>query len=459
VLLLSLWWLTSWVARFGRESLQMDLSAFYTAGEALNHGLSPYRNHVAQHPHLWDGVDLFQHSRFLYPPQVAVLLSPLARLPYAAAKRLWMASSLAAVAVSLALTGQLYGLRCRWALILATAVFAALCYPLLTHLERGQIDAMTLLLIVLASVGMSERAARPEFHGAEFGAGVLFCVATLLKLHCVYMLPFLAIRKKGWALLGSLAGGLLIAALTVVAPGGIQSTLGYVQEEMPRIARFGEWGTDEMRLPKEVLEQRLQGLPDGATIKDGVVYKRESFGFVANGTVVRVLQRYLQPAGIWVSNSLLSALVLGGFWIAMIVWQLYQRESLRLRACLDASFGMCLDARGEFLYWQIVALIVLLSAPLTWVMNLVWLLPLIVVVLSGLSGPGSGRGRPALVFAAAALVVIALPDGRGAPWVPPTLAKLLEDKYVLGEGLLLVSLMGYLPRLKREYSLSVRDAS
>ncbi len=88
----------------------MDLAAFYTAGEALNHDLSPYRSHAARDPAIWDGVARFQHSRFLYPPQVAVLFRALAWLPYAGAKRLWLALRLAAVAASLILTGHVFGL-------------------------------------------------------------------------------------------------------------------------------------------------------------------------------------------------------------------------------------------------------------------------------------------------------------------------------------------------------------
>ena len=446
VLLLSLWRLAGWVVRFADESLQMDLSAFYTAGEALNHGLSPYLNHAGRDPAIWDGVDLFLHSRFLYPPQVAVLFRPLAGLSYAGAKRLWLALSLAAVAASMLLTERVYGLRRRWALILTAAIGTALFYPLLTHLERGQIDALTLLLIVLASIYIGKRTPR-----AEFSAGVLLCAATLLKLHCVYMLPFLVIRNKRRALLGYLAGGALIAALTAVVPGGIEATLGYVRDELPRISRFGEWGTDEMRLPKNVLSERLQGLPEGATTKDGLVYKRESFSFVSNGTLVRVLQRRLQKAEIWISNSLLSALVLAALLCVLIAWQLGYSGLLRgrsaERSAAEPKTRLHLEARGEFLYWQVVALIVLLAAPLTWVMNLVWLLPLIVVVLAELSRVGKGRGRGALVLAAVALVVIALPDGVGAPWMSSTLANLIRDKYVIGEGVLLLSLLAYLPHL------------
>jgi hypothetical protein len=187
------------------------------------------------------------------------------------------------------------------------------------------------------------------------------------------------------------------------------------------------------------LEARLEGLPEGSTIQDGVVYKRESFGFVSNGTLVRVVQRSLQQRGIWITNSRLSVLVLallsGAFLLVMGAWRLRRPGPLQF------------NARGEFLYVQVVALIVLLAAPLTWVMNLVWLLPLIAVVLAEWGRTEAGRARAALFLAAAALVLIALPDGVGTPWMAGTLGVLLLDKYVIGEGLLLVSLLGYMPHL------------
>jgi hypothetical protein len=246
------------------------------------------------------------------------------------------------------------------------------------------------------------------------------------------MVPFLAIRKKGWALLGYAAGGALIVALTAIVPGGVASTLAYVEHELPRISRFGEWGTDEMRLSETVLAEWREGLDKDETIKDGVVYERESFRFTANGTLVRVLQRPLQAAKIGVSRSWLSALIATSLFGALAAWQLGWQKQLQL------------DAQEEIVYWQMAALIVLLSGPLTWVMNLVWLLPLVVIVLADLSRPDHRWPGWALGLAAVGLVVIALPDAMSATWMTPTRAGLIGYKYVAGELLLLVAMVGYL---------------
>ena len=63
------------MAEAARDSLQMDFSAYYTAGEALSVGLSPYVTHVSTDPVIWDGQGRYRHSRFLYPPLVAEILS------------------------------------------------------------------------------------------------------------------------------------------------------------------------------------------------------------------------------------------------------------------------------------------------------------------------------------------------------------------------------------------------
>ena len=85
-------------AWFTQHSLQQDFAAYWIAGTARRLSLDPYLSHVgsANAPTLWDGVALFRHSRFLYPPLVADLFRPLASLPYATAKALFTATMLAA---------------------------------------------------------------------------------------------------------------------------------------------------------------------------------------------------------------------------------------------------------------------------------------------------------------------------------------------------------------------------
>jgi hypothetical protein len=92
--------LAVFVADVGQTSLQMDLSSFYAAGQAVDAGLSPYVNHVANDPPIWDGVDRYRHSRFLYPPLAARVFQPMSWIGYHTVKFLWMLASLVAVAAA-----------------------------------------------------------------------------------------------------------------------------------------------------------------------------------------------------------------------------------------------------------------------------------------------------------------------------------------------------------------------
>jgi hypothetical protein len=79
-----------------------------------------------------------------------------------------------------------------------------------------------------------------------------------------------------------------------------------------------------------------------------------------------------------------------------------------------------------FVYWQMTMVIILLSAPFTWAMNLVWLLPTGVAVLDGFR---RAEGRSQLFVAVAgclALGLAALPS----PLLQPDTPGLLRYQYV-----------------------------
>jgi hypothetical protein len=60
--------LLAYSINFGVSYLNPDFSDYYTAGEALNAGLSPYFNWVFHDPSIWDGATTYVQSGFLYPP-------------------------------------------------------------------------------------------------------------------------------------------------------------------------------------------------------------------------------------------------------------------------------------------------------------------------------------------------------------------------------------------------------
>ncbi|MGB9872983.1 MAG: glycosyltransferase family 87 protein [Anaerolineae bacterium] len=417
--------LACFLFRFGEESLQMDFAAFYTAGEALNNGLSPYVNYVTRNPPIWDGVDVFRHSRFLYPPLTAVLFQPIALLPYAVAKYLWMLLNLTSIGYSLFLTIEMLNLKRLLEWLLVLVIFASTFHPLLALLERGQIDGITLLLGTLAIRFMVTR----NGPHADALAGFLWGLATLVKLHCVYIVPFLLVRRRWMVAGGYVLGSLSLVLLSLIINPHLSSE--YLWKELPRIARFGESGDEAMKLPAETIQAQRASLPEGYTQKCGVVYRVESLRAISNASLTRGLNAVLRRIGFEIHLSVLSTLVFLGFFIGMQTWQIYRRIPQRL------------ETSGEVVYWQSTLVLVLLSAPLTWVMNTVWLLPVAVSALwwyttSRNRTPSRGRNL-ILILCALGLLMAWAPDHIILSLLRPI--RLVNAKYLISETLVVVSLL------------------
>lgn len=414
--------LTGLVSWFGRESLQLDFSAFYAAGEAHRQGVSPYLTHADPPAPIWDGADAYRHSRFLYPPLAAAFFEPLTHLGYAAAKRIWMLLSLASVAGALWACGDALRLRWNASTVLGLGIWVCLFHPLLALLERGQVDAVTLLLIAFA--------VRPLVgdQRAGTGSGLLLAMATLLKLNVVFFVPFLVWRRRWRVLAGYLLGGAILIAATI-ALEGTSALETYLTRELPRISRHGEGGGDEMRLPKEAIQALRAGAPEGWTYRERRLYRIEALPMVANASLARVLSKRLgedaTPARIALAILAATVLLLG----------LARRR----------RHGPPPAPIDEMVYWQAVMVSVLLAGPLTWAMNTVWLLPAGLVVLAGWR---EVRGR--LMAGALALVVLGLflatiPDHHAFPLLRPLGSRALNLKYVAAELLVLAGLLGLLP--------------
>jgi hypothetical protein len=407
--------MTLLAVRFGRESVQADFSAFYTAGQAARAGVSPYWNDPDRVPPLWDGVSRHRSSRFLYPPLAASLMAPLTWLSYAAAKHLWMALTLAAVASALAVLVRALGARPSVETVLGLATFAGLFQPLVLHLERGQVDALTLLAVALALRPMVA-----EDRDAV-GSGVLLAMGALLKPSVAFLLPFLALRRR-WRALGGFAAGAAAAVLATAALHGTAGLVAYVTKEMPRIAVEGEAHGDGELLEPAVLGRLRQGAPEGMTTRDGRLYRVESFRFVTNASLTRPLKRRL---GLRLGPSRLSLLVLAG---------LVALTGLSLTLHRVASSGPL----RELAYWQAAMAAVLLAWPVTWAMNAVWLLPAALVIGWGWPSAVTSGSRVTLATCAAGLLLAGVPDGVASVLLGP----LASLKYVIAETLVFVSMLG-----------------
>jgi hypothetical protein len=368
-------------AWFAARSLQQDFAAYWVAGTARRLGLDPYLNYLGSHlgrhlgssdaTGLWDGVALFRHSRFLYPPLAADLFRPLAALDYPAAKWLFTAAMLAAwIAAGLVVSSDRRG---RTTFFVTSALF----FPFYRHLERGQID---LLILLALAVSWRQGRTNPGLAGAALAAGIALkpAVAGLLMI----------VWAGGRGRVALMALGFTAALLGVTAladgPGRLHE---YATEVVPRAALYGEGGTEEMLLPPERLAAAEQAGDDGTTGLGSGQFRTS----IGDAPAAASLPRLLAP------ESPSAASTRPPYFLAIGALTLL---ALRLRGGDDDD-----ETRGALLFWA-AAVACVVTSPAGWVMGLVLGLPLATLGAALVSdgrlplGPAVGGG---LAWAALAL--------------------------------------------------------
>ena len=366
-------------AWFTLHSLQQDFAAYWIAAGARRLGLDPYVNQVgsANAPLLWDGVALFRHSRFLYPPLVADLFRPLASLPYLAAKGLFTAAMLGAwLAAGLLVSGR-GKLEAAWRERVVFFLASALFFPFYRHLERGQID---LLLLLLLTIAWRERA-HPWTAGAALAAAIGF------KPTLAGLLPVVWAGGRRRVVLAAVGAGASLLGLTAIVDGPARLA-EYAREVLPRAALYGEGGTEEMLLPASRLDAAESGASEdaGTTLLDGRRYRTA----IGEAPAAASLPRLLAPeAPSPASARLPFLLAVGG--LTVVARQL-------------RSSG---DARTAALSFWAAAVACVVTSPAGWVMGLVLALPLAPLVAALVAEGRLPRGPTVAV--AAAWIAVALP--------------------------------------------------
>lgn len=421
--LLSLVRLLSYMNSFGQKSLQMDFSAYYTAGQSLNNGLSIYENNIIHDPQIWDGVAFCKYSRFLYAPLIGTLFRPLAHLPYRLAKYIWMFFNLLLILLAMIIAADITKIEKSVENYLIIGIFLFLFHPLLIYFERGQIDVVTLVLITFAFKLM--------FGGnkQKFIAGALIAVATLIKLNCLFLIPFLLIKRK-WFVMYGIGAGLIILLLLSSLFNGPGNTMDYYVEELPRIAKYGEELPESMWLPITVVK-RQRAVPQKQTSKDGVTYQMTAFRFVANASLTREVSSLLNKRNQNQSRSIISLFLISVFIVLILIH--YRKVKERSQQNMPDQ---------EFLFWQSILIILLLTSPLTWVMNTVWLLPIIAILIKMFPLLHSKKQAIYFCLCAVGLIIAALPDHLSFSLTIPYGTSFINYKYIISQIILVIGLIG-----------------
>jgi hypothetical protein len=422
--------LAVFAVELGTESLQLDFSATYAAAEAARRGLDPYQNHALREPPIWDGATTSVHARFTAPPLVAYAFVPLTFLPYGAAKWIFMIGSLVALGAALRLWGIALGFGSLMAVFLAAALMG-LFHPVLALMERGPLDALALLPLSLAVL--------PVVRGERdrVWPGLWLALAVLIDLGLLLLVPFVALRRRPWALLG-LLGGLVVVAGGTVAAYGYPHSLAFVRGDLGRIAVYGRDDPQALALPAEVGEQLRAGAPAGWTRRGDWSYRPQSFPFVLGASAPRALAGTALgavPAAAAKASLAIAAL---GFALALFLVGRRRRPPLKLPPHMASGLNL-----GEAAFWQAALAVAVLASPSSSATNMVWLLPAALLAVRVVTADVTPTAKPARIDRWAAvtvlgLVLAAMPDHHSFALLLPDWGWLSERKYFLGEILLVL---------------------
>lgn len=319
---------------------QIDFSAYYSAAKVLVQGGNPYLDSFTGS----DGVQ-FVHSQFLQPPLVAAIFWPFSLLPYQIAKTLWFLVQIPLIAGILFFsaaspTSQRKIIYQMSMLVAANFIFF---WPLYTLFERGQTDLVVLFWICLGYYLWKR--------GHPAATGFVILIAGLFKLPAAFLLIVpIATRGVKPVIGASLAFALILGTSLLI--NGVEINRQYFIEYLPEIIQSGTITTEIG--PYDVK-------PGERVIWDGQSYKTAA-GFQAyNGSMIRMIGNQSGET----NRGLLSLAA-------------FSLTSIFILAFLQVDRS---DQAAK-LAWVFALLSTLLFHPLTWVMNYVWLLPVVIIGFS-----------------------------------------------------------------------------
>jgi Glycosyltransferase family 87 len=151
------------------------------------------------------------HFQFKYLPAFAVLASPLAKMPLAAAKGAWFAVSAVLMVVLLGLSVRALPDIRRPPAVLVVITFLAMAKFYAHELILGQVNLLFAVLVVLAIVWMRS--------GRDAAAGLLLALAVVVKPYAVIFVPWVASRRNHTALITMTTGIVVLLVLPAARYG------------------------------------------------------------------------------------------------------------------------------------------------------------------------------------------------------------------------------------------------
>ena len=215
------------LAKLPGRTRELDFSHYYASAWALRQGYNPYSTDLAPIAGKFNLHLAFSHAKLFhvgaitqgsYPPTFILCFEPLTLLRPATAYWVWIGTAIAALAAALfLLLGPPSGLKAKTAL--AALALALIFWPLGEHFYWAQSQILILLLLI----GM----ARLMDRGHAAWAGVSLAAAVLLRGFPIFIIGYLAVRRR-WRELLYTASALAAGGLLTLVLVGIHSSFDFV---------------------------------------------------------------------------------------------------------------------------------------------------------------------------------------------------------------------------------------
>jgi hypothetical protein len=204
----------------------VDFFAYYNAGSRFLNNANPY---------FWGNDDQGNPiiSDFLYPPAVLPIFSLLARMPYELAREVWVIAYGLIFAGILAWMVLSFAPEWRDVFLVSALVFILVSFPLMSHLEHGQVDIFIISLMLASFLSYTRK--------KHLLAAILLAVATLIKVSPVFLLIYFVIFRRDLRFLLMYIGTLVILAafsLFFVPFGWYVDYVRYVLPEVGKGSSF-----------------------------------------------------------------------------------------------------------------------------------------------------------------------------------------------------------------------------
>jgi Glycosyltransferase family 87 len=245
-----------------------------------------------------------QHvSPYLYPPTLAVLLAPMAALPYTVAYLVWLLLSCTILVAVLYELELFASLSPRQAFVARFAALASL--PVLDCLMLGQLGILLLGSAVLALVSL--RAQR------QVGAGLALSVTVLKPQYCLVLVLFLSFRQLWRSLIVFISTGAILLLFPVLLFGS---------------QIYGSY------LHEGALVEGWQGRT-GHIFYDHMWINPSTYVAQSNQSMSGLAQGFLTPDAAGAATVILSALVLAG-----ACWTAWRSPNLEVAFAIAVLAGL-----------------------------------------------------------------------------------------------------------------------